>query len=367
MLYNRLNWEQKRDRHSKAAGAGIRFIGRNFKSARRLHVSRKNRDQVCPTADMPGLAKSVFLFLSVTQFILGMLGNGFIGLANGSSWFKSKRISWSDFIITALALSRIVLLWILFADSIIMVFFFNVYTDGSAGDVIDVFWTFTNHLSIWLATCLGVLYCLKIASFSHPVFLWLKWRVSRVVVWMLVGVLLVSCGSAISMIHQFQIYSLLRESAATGNVTEHFRKQMDEYQLIHVLNMLWHLPSLVLSLASYVLLILSLGRHMQQMQQNRTNPNDASTEAHKRAIRIILSFLFLFLFYFLAFAIASSSYFLPSSEMTKFIGEVITMLYPAGHSFILILGNNKLKHTFVELLWCESGHLKPGSKGPLAP
>ncbi|KAF6086967.1 hypothetical protein HJG60_018562 [Phyllostomus discolor] len=316
---------------------------------------------------MPGLAKLVFLFLSGTLFILGVLGNGFIAVVNVRSWFMSKRISWSDFIITALALSRIVLLWILLTDSIIVAFFFNVYTDGTARGVTDVFWTFTNHLSIWLATCLGVLYCLKIASFSHPMFLWLKWRVSRVVMWMLLGALLFSCGSAISLIPQFQIYSLLRETAGTGNVTEHLRKQMGKYQQIHVLKMLRYIPPLILCLASYILLILSLGRHMQQMRQSRSSASDASTEAHRRAIRIILSFLFLFLFYFLAFSITSYSYLLPSREMTKFIGQLTTMFYPVGHSFILILGNNKLKQTFVELLCCERGHLKPGSKGPLAP
>ncbi|XP_036905201.1 taste receptor type 2 member 3 [Sturnira hondurensis] len=316
---------------------------------------------------MPGLAKSVFLFLSVALFTLGMLGNAFFGLANVSSWLKSKKISCSDFILTALVLSRIVLLWILLADSIIVAFFFDIYTYGSAKGVIDILWTFTNHLSMWLTTCLGVLYCLKIASFSHPMFLWLKWRVSRVVVWMLLGALLLSCGSAISLIHEFQVNSLLLETAGIGNMTEHLRKQMDEYWMGYVFKVLWYLPSLILSLASYILLIFSLGRHMQQMRQNRTSPSDVSTEAHKRAVRIILSFLFLFVFYFLAFTITSSSYFLPNSEMTKFIGQVITMLYPAGHSFILILRNKKLKQTFVEMLRCESGHLKPGSKGPLAP
>ncbi|XP_054419894.1 LOW QUALITY PROTEIN: taste receptor type 2 member 3 [Pteronotus mesoamericanus] len=313
------------------------------------------------------LSKWVTLFLSVAQFILGMLGNGFIGLVNGSSWFKSKRISLSDFIITTLALCRIVLLWILFTDGLIAVFFSHVYDDSELTvQVIDIFWTFTNHLSIWLATSLGVLYCLKIASFSHPTFLWLKWRVSRVVAWMLLGALVLSCGSAISLIPQLKIYFLLHKNPGTSNVTEQFKKQMHEYQMIHVLGMLWYLPPLIVSLASYVLLILSLGRHMKQMQQNRTSPSDASTEAHKRAIRIVFSFLFLFLFYCFSFTITSSSYFLPRTEMIKMIGEMVTMLYPAGHSFILILGNNKLKQTFVELLWCESGHWKPGPKGPLA-
>nr|XP_019605400.1 PREDICTED: taste receptor type 2 member 3 [Rhinolophus sinicus] len=316
---------------------------------------------------MSGLSKWVFLVLSVTQFILGMLGNGFIGLVNGSSWLKSRRMSLSDFIITSLALSRIVLLWILLVDGIIMVFFPKAHDVGVTMQLIDICWTFTNHLSIWLATCLGVLFCLKIASFSHPTFLWLKWRVSRVVTWMLLGALLLSCGSTMSLFHEFEMYYVLRGINASGNVTDYFRKQKTNYERIHVLGILWHVLPLVVSLASYLLLILSLGRHTQQMQQNGGSSSDPSTEAHKRAIKIILSFLFLFLFYFLAFSITVSSYFLPGAMTTKMFGELMTMVYPAGHSFVLILGNNKLRQTFVEMLWCESAHLKPGSKGSFSP
>lgn len=173
----------------------------------------------------------------------------------------------------------------------------------------DIFCTFTNHLSIWLATCLSVFYCLKVSSFSHPTFLWLKWRVSRLVVWMLLSTLLLSCSSAVSLIHEFKIYSVLSGIDGTGNVTEPFRKKRNEYKLIHVLGTLWDFPPLIVSLASYFLLILSLGRHMRQMQQNFTGSRYPSTEAHKRAIKIILSFFFLFLLYFLFFSILTCSYF----------------------------------------------------------
>ncbi|XP_008565178.1 PREDICTED: taste receptor type 2 member 3 [Galeopterus variegatus] len=316
---------------------------------------------------MLGHAERVSLVLSVTQFTLGVLGNGFIALVNGSSWFKSKRISLSDFIITNLALSRIVLLWILSTDGILIVFFFKVHDSRILRQFIDILWIFTNNLSIWLATCLSVLYCLKVASFSHPTFLWLKWRVSRVVVWMLLGSLLSSCVSAMSLIHEFKVYSVFHGIDGKGNVTEHFRKKINEYELIHVLGTLWNLPPLILSLASYFLLILSLGRHTRQMQQNGTSSRDSRTEAHKRAIKIILSFFFLFLLYFLAFLITSSSHFLPETKMATLFGEVITMFYPAGHPFILILGNSKLRQKFVDMLRCESGHLKPGSKGCFFP
>ncbi|XP_077915983.1 taste receptor type 2 member 3 [Halichoerus grypus] len=316
---------------------------------------------------MSGLEKWMFLVLFATEFILGMLGNGFIVLVNGSSWFKNKTVSLSDFIVTNLALSRIVLLWILLVDGVLMVFSSKIHDEGIVMQIIDIFWTFTKHLSIWLATCLSVLYCLKIGSFSHPTFLWLKWRVSRVVVHMILGALFLSCVSAISLIQEVKIYSVLSGIEGTGNVTEHFRKKRNEYKVIHVLGTLWNLPPLIVSLATYFLLILSLGRHMQQLQQGGISSRDPSTEAHQRAIKIIVSFFFLVLLYFLAFLITSSSYFIPGSEMVNIIGEVVTVFYPASHSFILILGNNKLKQTFVEMLWCEPGHRKPGFKGPFAP
>lgn len=170
-----------------------------------------------------------------------------------------------------------------------------------------------------------------------------------------------------SLIHEFKIYSILCGIDGTGNVTEHFRKQKNKYERIHVLGSLWNLPPLIVSVAAYILLLLSLGRHTQRMQQSRAGSSDPSTEAHKRAIKIILSFLVLFLLYFLAFLVTTSSYFLPATEMVQMIGEVTTMFYPAGHSFILILGNNKLKQTFVEMLSCESAHPKPGPKGCFAP
>ncbi|XP_055979942.1 taste receptor type 2 member 3 [Sorex fumeus] len=316
---------------------------------------------------MLGLPERVFLVLILIQFLLGMLSNGFIGLVNGISWFKSRRLSLSDFIITILALSRIIILCILLTDGVLMSFFYKVHDEGLGMQMIDIFWTFTNHLSIWLVTCLSVFYCLKIANFSHPTFLWLKWRVSRMVVGMLLASVLLSCAGTLSLIHEFMIYAVISELNGRGNMTEHFSTKSDYYELFHILGNLWGVPPLMVSLVSYFLLLLSLGRHTRQMQQLSGQRRDLSTEAHKKAIRIIFSFFALFLLYYLSFLTTYSSYFLPATKTSTMIGEAITMFYPAGHSVILILSNSKLKLTLVQMLWCKLGPWKPGSKGPIAP
>nr|XP_004661144.2 taste receptor type 2 member 3 [Jaculus jaculus] len=315
---------------------------------------------------MVGPVEGVFLILIVAQFILGNLGNVFIVLVNGGGWLKSKKMSLPDFIITSVALSRIILLWIILIDGLLIVFSYDQHSWGTGMQLIDIFWTFTNHLSIWFITSLGVLYCLKISSFSHPAFLWLKWRASLAVVWMLRGSLLIACASTLSLMNEFKIYSALLEISTTGNVTEPLGWDRSEYDLFHVLGNLWKLPALILSLAAYFLLLLSLGRHTQHMGHHGAGTGDRNTEAHRRALRIIFSFLVTLLLYLLSFIIVSVSRFLPSVKMAKMIGEVILMLYPSGHSFILILGTKKLKQTFVAMLPYECGHLNSGSEQTLS-
>ncbi|XP_042533012.1 taste receptor type 2 member 3 [Dipodomys spectabilis] len=312
-------------------------------------------------------SEGMFLVLLVILFILGNLGNGFLGLVIGSSWFKNKKISLYDFIITNLAIARIVLLWIIFVDGFLMLFSYETRHSRTVTIIIDITWTFTSQLTVWLATCLGVLYCLKIANFSHPTFLWLKWRVSRVVVWILLGALLLSCASTMSLINEFKIYNVLSGTGTTGNETEHFKEKQSEYDLLHVLGNLWHLPPFVVSLVSLFLLLLSLGRHRWKMQQNGISSRDQSTKAHKRAIIILISFLLVLMLFLVSFIIFSLSRFLPDAKLAVMVGEVITMLYPTLHSFILILGNHKLKQTLVAMLPCEFGCLKPGSKEHVSP
>lgn len=312
---------------------------------------------------MMELTKWVFLVLVIVQFMLGMLGNGFIGLVNGISWFKNKRFSLLDFIITLLALSRIIILCILLTDEILVLYFYETHEASIMMQFIDILWTFANHLSIWFATCLSVFYCLKIANFSSPTFLWFKWRVSRIVVGMLLGAVFLSCASTMSLIHEFKVHALTSGISHAGNASEHF-KMKRIYKLVHILANLWDLPPLIVSLVSYFLLFLSLGRHIRQMQHICSSPRDTTSEAHKKVIKTTLSFFFLFLLYYISFLIAYSSSFLPEAEMNDMVGDIIIMFYPAGHSVILIMGNNKLKQTFVEI-WYKLGPQKAGSKRPI--
>lgn len=136
-----------------------------------------------------------------------------------------------------------------------------------------------------------------------------------------------------------------------ANLTWRCRVNKAQYASVKVcLNLLTLFPFSV-SLVSFLLLILSLRRHTRQMRLNATGCRDPSIDAHVGAMKAVISFLLLFIAYYLSFLVATSSYFMPETELAVIIGELIAVIYPSSHSFILILGNNKLRQTFLRGLW----------------
>lgn len=291
------------------------------------------------------------MLVAVGEALVGISGNTFIALVNFMGWIKSKKIASMDSILTSLAMSRICLQCIILLDCFIMMRYPDTYNTGKEMRVIDFFWTLTNHLSVWFATCLSIFYFFKIANFFHPLFLWIKWRIDKLIL----RALPLCC-----------VLSLCFSLPVTENLNDDFRRCVKTKWRINStlrcnvnkaghasvkvnLNLVMLFPFSV-SLLSFLLLILSLWRHTRQMQLNATGYKDPSTTAHIRAMKAVISFLVLFIAYCLAFLIATSSYFMPESELAVIWGELIALIYPSSHSFILILGNSKLRQASVRVL-----------------
>ncbi|KAF6122045.1 taste 2 receptor member 7 [Phyllostomus discolor] len=294
---------------------------------------------------MSGEANSTLMIIAVGEFSVGILGNVFIGLINFMDWIKKKKkIASIDLILTSLAVSRICLLCVILLDYFILVLYPDIYATGKEMRIIDFFWTLTNHVNVWFATCLSIFYFFKIANFCHPFFLWMKWRIDRAIP----GILLVC--SALSVIISLPVtenlnddFRLCVKTKVKRNLTLRCRENKTQYASIKVLLNLLTLFPFSVSLVSFLLLILSLWGHIKQMQLNATGYRDPSTDAHVGAVKAVVSFLLLFIVYSLSFLVATSSYFIPETELAVVIGELVALIYPSSHSFILILGNNKLR------------------------
>uniref|UniRef100_A0A8C9DPR1 Taste receptor type 2 n=1 Tax=Prolemur simus TaxID=1328070 RepID=A0A8C9DPR1_PROSS len=293
--------------------------------------------------------ENTFLIVEIGEFIAGILGNGLIVLANGLDWVKSQKISLADSILTSLALSRIIQLWIMLFESFLMVLWPHLYFFSKLTKFLTIFWMISDHLGTWFATCLSVFYFFKIASLSQPCFIWLRWRIGRV---LLVLQLLSLCllffnfsladtltGFWINVYSKHERNSTLSSDVSTA-----------VYRNIWIVFNLINLIPFLLSLTSLVLLFLSLMRHIRNLQLNSMGSRDVSTQAHRRAIKMVTSFLLFFIVHFFS-VILSGWIFLKLQNQQASLFVMLTLtLFPSGHSFVLIMGNSKLRQTAVGLL-----------------
>lgn len=115
--------------------------------------------------------ENIFIILINSEFIIGILGNGFIALVNCIDWIKVQKVSLADQILTALAISRIGLILVMMVSWFTKESYPSSSLDIKGNKVIlfSIVGLLANHFSVWLDTGLSLFYFLKIANFSNAV------------------------------------------------------------------------------------------------------------------------------------------------------------------------------------------------------
>ncbi|XP_072494087.1 taste receptor type 2 member 10-like [Notamacropus eugenii] len=299
---------------------------------------------------MPGVLESIFMTVACGVCLLGILANGFIGLVNCIDCMKTRRMTLIDFILTGLAISRIGTLWSLITLNILDFFNFRIVFISN-WMFSEVVWNFSNNSSAWFVSCLSIFYFLKIANFSHPAFLWLKWRINKVVLRMLMGGLLISLFVFLPLTERIVKIHLIPINQENKTNIAHNNQGLNtlKFSTLILINTGGFVP-FTLSLIACFLLILSLWRHTQKMHLKVTGSRDPSTEAHVRAMKAIISFLFLFVLYYLGLAMGALNLSLFCSKPVSVFTLIVTNVYPTTHSIILILSHTKLKQASLRVL-----------------
>ncbi|XP_034367215.1 taste receptor type 2 member 42-like [Arvicanthis niloticus] len=290
----------------------------------------------------------MYMILVIAVCITGMLGNVFIGLVNCSDWVKNQKTTFINFILLCLAASRVSSVMVIFIDATILELAPHFYYSYTLAKCSDIVWVITDQLSTWLATCLSIFYLFKIAHFSHPLFLWLKWRLRGVLVVFLVF-------SLFLLIFYFLLVEILPiwgdiYVIPTSNLTL-FSDTINTlaFQKIIVFDVMYLVPFLV-SQASLLLLSFSLVKHSQNLVPTSTTSEDSRTKIHKKAIKMLVSFLVLFIIHIFCMQGARWFAFLfPLNRSNRFVFLTLN-IFPLTHSFILILGNSKLRQTVMSVL-----------------
>ncbi|XP_055466085.1 taste receptor type 2 member 107-like [Psammomys obesus] len=293
---------------------------------------------------MLNAAEGILLCVVAGEAVLGVLGNAFIALVNCMDYAKNKKLSKIGFTLTGLAISRICVIWIVILQGYIYLFVPHILTTSNITECITYLWVLISHLNVWFATNLNILYFLKIANFSNSVFLWLKRRISAIFIF-LSGCLLTSC-----LIRFPQAAKIVKNSKM--NYTSWLHQSKYDLIINQSLSNLGVTFFAVVSLITCFLLIIFLWRHIRRMQSDGSEFRDLNTEAHVRALKVLISFMILFILHFVGLTLEVYYFILPSNKLVFITGLTATCLYPCGHSIILILGNNHLKQASLKAVQC---------------
>ncbi|XP_045713580.1 taste receptor type 2 member 41 [Phyllostomus hastatus] len=298
---------------------------------------------------------TLFMWLVVLMFLLGFLANGFIVVVLTRDWRQLGRLSPSDMILISLGVSRFCLQCVGVVHNLYFSLHLGEFNRGLVRQLFNLHWNVLNVATFWFSAWLSVLFCLKIANFTHPTFLWLKWRFPGSVPWLLLGSLLVSCIVALSLFWvNHTAYQGFCIRKLSGNMTyKEWNRRLEIFYFLPMKSVTLSVPCSVF-LVSAALLINSLRRHTQTMRQNGHSLQDPSTQAHTRALKSLISFLVLYALSFASMIINGAGFFTLESDW-YWPWQVLIYLCTCLHPFILIRSNFRLRGVFRQLLLLARG------------
>ncbi|XP_005073027.1 taste receptor type 2 member 103-like [Mesocricetus auratus] len=291
------------------------------------------------------LLQDILTTIVILESIIGSLGNAFMALVNIVDWVKRGKISVVDQILTALAISRTAFLFSSMTSLLMTLLDPASLEMRRLRRMYTISLTVTNHFSIWLATCLSIFYFLKIAIFSNSIFLTLKWKAKKVV-------------SVILMVSQIILYI----NIIVTNIISDRPKVNIPYRFISnntlrvsglflLTNTMFTLIPFTVTLITFLLLILSLRRHLKNMRHNAKGFQDVSTAAHIKSLQSVVTFLLLYTIFVMSLLFQSWNINSQPSKLNFMVFWSTAIAFPSGHSCVLILGNTKLRQAFLSMLW----------------
>ncbi|XP_049987431.1 taste receptor type 2 member 129-like [Alexandromys fortis] len=294
--------------------------------------------------------QSTLTFILLVEIIIGCFGNGFIALVNCMDWAKKRKISSVNQILTALAFSRTVILLTLLIVILVSTLYSDIVATRTVIKLISFHLIFSNHFSMWLATCLGLFYFFKIANFSNSIFVCLKMKVNQVVS----GTFSMSVALLCLNIILINSYIDAQMDGDRGHLLYDFssNSSAEFYRTILIINngIFTSIPFTVSQL-TFFLLIFSLWRHHKKIKQHVQRCRDACANAHIKALQIMITHVFLCDIFFVALFIQIWRTEWLINIIYIRLCQIAAAAFPSGHPWVLIWGNTKLRHAFLSVLW----------------
>ncbi|XP_048191014.1 taste receptor type 2 member 125-like [Perognathus longimembris pacificus] len=294
---------------------------------------------------MGNILAGIFAIIFVVGFVIGGSVNVLIPLVSYRDWVRRRKMASVDQILMALAISRLSLLWVAIVSVLTLFLCPTLEILRHVMRILNTIWVVANHFSLWFATSLSIFYFLKIANFSNSLFLHLKWKVEKVVsmtplvsLFFLVLNIVYADKKIDVWISRFLTYNSSRENSTQITV------------ILLLSNSVFLLLPFMASLMAFLLLAFSLWKHLKKMQHATTGARDASTMAHVKALRTVMSSLLLYAIFLLSVVIEFLCFMFLGSDLVVCFDHGYLVTFHSWHSLVLILENKKLRQAILLVL-----------------
>ncbi|XP_069068791.1 taste receptor type 2 member 41-like [Pleurodeles waltl] len=228
---------------------------------------------------------------------MGTTINIFLVSVISKDWSQSRRLPPSDLILLSAALLNIAIQTFASAEYLFRIVWREMYILEVFQKLLFELYSFIMFSSFWITAWLCVFYCLKIATFSHPIFLRLKMKISGSVPWLILGTLVAAFAVSVSVTwHLVELRP--KNSTSLAPSMDGTLYSYSSFFVIFMCILGFSLP-LSIIITSAVMILASLYRHTQRIQENSTSFSRPRMEAHKGAAKTILSLLLLYICFYI--------------------------------------------------------------------
>uniref|UniRef100_F7D474 Taste receptor type 2 n=1 Tax=Xenopus tropicalis TaxID=8364 RepID=F7D474_XENTR len=283
-------------------------------------------------------ASVLFIALSLVGIVINM----FIISVNFHSWIKGQSMNPSDLLIVSLAFSNMVFSVTdgVYTICILVIPFGDVEDQLYLLYIVMVYVLFCNS---WLSACLCFYYFVKISNVKPGYLARLKSKINTLVPRLILVAQGFSILNSLFYMPVFFKENVENPTNQTQNITTY---RTDDFYNVFFLLINCYIPFLVI-LVTTSLIIASLYKHTRRMQQNMGEVGGPSLKIHQRAARTMTSLLILYLLFYV---VVLGSSLLIKNELLSWVYYLVGCTFSPIQSIILIMGNTRLKKTFVNML-----------------
>ncbi|XP_056419457.1 taste receptor type 2 member 39-like [Hyla sarda] len=226
----------------------------------------------------------VLLSVLYTECIAGVIINLIIVAANLMKWKTMKSLHIGEKILSSLATSRSLYLFMVFIYHLTIIL--NLWENTFLAVSIIIVTMVLHSTNLWFATVLCVFYCVKITSYNWKFFIFLKTKISTLAPWFPLASLLISISSSLPLVWHFyeiQIHNLTDVSIT--NMTLSRDVEDDNIDIWFIIFLIISCPPFLVFLAAECLLLHSLWMHTRRMRSSGCGFRSPNLESHFSAVK----------------------------------------------------------------------------------